>query len=367
MHVQHLAVGLANDHDRARVDTDHVVSQLAGEHRDFAVLASRCRRGAGTRFAGTDHHEVGVLAAQRRGAVVRRGDRIHRRLQAKRRGPNHRMANHPKARSGRRQAGAGECNPIDFGATISAVAGEAQRAAVLRMLPSAHDRHGDRIAVGVLDGLVVDRDAHARSTVANRPFAARLCGESFLGAACETMRMDSLAFHREALDVAQHVIDEIDRSKFDRPTPCDEWNVRQLLEHMIGGNRRIAGNPPADGEDLIGDDLSAAYAASAAGAAATFEAPGGLDRTFNLSFGEVPGELAVVARATDQLAHTWDLAKATGMSTELSPEMYTTALEVLQQRFAKFGRNAVTYNDEQQPPAGAGAADRFAAFAGRRA
>ena len=180
------------------------------------------------------------------------------------------------------------------------------------------------------------------------------------------MRMDSLAFHREALDVAQHVIDAIDRSQFERPTPCDEWNVRQLLEHMIGGNRRIAGDPPAEGEDLIGDDLSAAYAASGAEAAATFEAPGGLDRTFKLSFGEVPGELAVVARATDQLAHAWDLAKATGMSTELSPEMYTTALEVLQQRFAKFGRNAATYNDEQQPPVGAGAADRFAAFAGRR-
>ncbi|MBK5331909.1 MAG: TIGR03086 family protein [Ilumatobacteraceae bacterium] len=178
--------------------------------------------------------------------------------------------------------------------------------------------------------------------------------------------MDSMAFHREALDVSQHVIDAVDRSQFELPTPCDEWNVRQLLEHMIGGNRRIAGDPPADGEDLIGDDLSGAYAAAAAEAAATFEAPGGLDRTFKLSFGEVPGQLAVVARATDQLAHSWDLAKATGMSTDLSPAMYATGLEVLQQRFAKFGRNPATYADEQQPDVGASAADRFAAFAGRR-
>ncbi len=178
--------------------------------------------------------------------------------------------------------------------------------------------------------------------------------------------MDPLAFHREALGVAQHVVDDIDSSQFDLPTPCDAWNVRQVLEHMIGGNRRIGGDPPAEGEDVIGVDLSEAYASSAAKAAATFETPGGLDRTYRLSFGEVPGHVAVLARSTDQLAHSWDLAKATGMSTDLAPAMYTTGLELLQQRFAVSGRNPATYADEKLPPDGAAAADRFAAFAGRQ-
>ncbi len=178
--------------------------------------------------------------------------------------------------------------------------------------------------------------------------------------------MDPLTFHREALNVAQGVVVDIDRTQFQLPTPCDQWNVRQVLEHMIGGNRRIAGNPPAEGEDVIGNDLSAAYAASAAGAAASFEADGGLDRTFTLAIGEVPGHVAVRARGTDQLAHAWDLAKATGMSTELSPAMYAAGLESLQQRFATMGRNPSTFGDEQQAPPGACAADQFAAFAGRR-
>jgi uncharacterized protein (TIGR03086 family) len=178
--------------------------------------------------------------------------------------------------------------------------------------------------------------------------------------------MDPLAFHRDALGVAQRVVDDIDRSHFEMPTPCEAWNVRQVLEHMIGGNRRIAGDPPAEDDDVIGDDLSAAYAASAAGAAATFEAAGGLDRTFKLSFGEVPGDVAVRARATDQLAHAWDLAKATGMSTDLSPALYVTGLELLQHRFATTGRNPVSFAEEQLPLVGASAADRFAAFAGRR-
>ena len=179
--------------------------------------------------------------------------------------------------------------------------------------------------------------------------------------------MDPLAFHRESLAVAQRVVDGIDRSQFDLPTPCDEWNVRQVLEHIIGGNRRIAGNAPAVGEDVIGDDLSAAYAGSAAGSLVSFSADGAMDRLFMLSIGEVPGGFAVLARSTDQLAHAWDLARATGASTDLSPALYTAALEVLQERFATRGRNYKSYAEEKVPPDDATAADRFAAFAGRRA
>jgi uncharacterized protein (TIGR03086 family) len=177
--------------------------------------------------------------------------------------------------------------------------------------------------------------------------------------------MDPLAFHRDALNVAQGVVNAIVPSQFDLPTPCDEWNVRQVLEHMIGGNRRIAGNPPVEGEDVIGHDLSAAYAASAAGAAATFEADGGLDRIYKLLIGDVSGHLAVQARAGDQLAHAWDLARATGMATDLAPELYEIGLESLHQRFAA-GRNAALFADEQPAPEGSTAADRFVAYAGRR-
>lgn len=140
-----------------------------------------------------------------------------------------------------------------------------------------------------------------------------------------------------------------------------------MLEHIIGGNRRIGGDPPAVGEDVIGDDLSAAYARSAAGSLAAFSAEGAMDRLFMLSIGEVPGHFAVLARSTDQLAHAWDLAKATGMSTDLSPGLFETALEILQERFATRGRNFKSFADEKPPPDGATAADRFAAFAGRRA
>jgi uncharacterized protein (TIGR03086 family) len=168
------------------------------------------------------------------------------------------------------------------------------------------------------------------------------------------------------LKVAQDVVDRIDRAQFDLPTPCTEWTVRHVLEHMIGGNRRIAGDSPPADEDLIGQDLSAAYASSAAASLTAFSAPGAMEKPFPLSIGEVPGAFAVIVRSTDQLAHAWDLAKACGMSTALAPELYERALALLRDRFAERGRNSKTYHDEQPVPDGAGAADRFAAFAGRR-
>jgi uncharacterized protein (TIGR03086 family) len=307
-----------------------------------------------------------VFAPQRGGGVVRRRDRIDGRVEVQPWGTDYGMTNHSQAGLGRRETRSSESDTVDLGAAIAAVSRQAQRAAVLRMLTGADDCHRHGIAFGVLDRLVVNHDAHAPSTVANGPLAARVFPEWIGQAACDTTPMDPLTFHREALDVAQRVVDEIDRSQFELPTPCDEWNVRQVLEHMIGGNRRIAGDPPGAGEDVIGDDLSAAYAASAASAIAMFEAPGGLDRNFTLSWGNVPGQVAVLVRSTDQLAHAWDLAKATGMPTDLSPAMFGAGLELLQYRFALMGRNSATYADERQAPAGASVADRFAAFAGRQ-
>jgi uncharacterized protein (TIGR03086 family) len=171
--------------------------------------------------------------------------------------------------------------------------------------------------------------------------------------------------HCDALAVAQQVIDKIERVQFELPTPCDEWNVRAVIEHMISGNRRIAGDPPREGEDVVGLDHSAEYAASAAASLAAFRADGAMEKMFPLSIGEVPGRFAVMARSSDQLAHAWDLSRAIGASTDLAPALYAAALAFLRDRFETQGRNHKTYADEKPVPEGATVADRFAAYAGR--
>ena len=83
VHVQHLAVGLADDHDRARVDTDDVVAQFAGEHGYVAAL-----RLVRLPAAATPESPAPITtrsACWRRnvvGAVVRRSNRIDGRVEA---------------------------------------------------------------------------------------------------------------------------------------------------------------------------------------------------------------------------------------------------------------------------------------------
>ena len=104
------------------------------------------------------------------------------------------------------------------------------------------------------------------------------------------------------------------------PTPCDEWDVRWLCAHVVGGNRfavLILGGASADDAlsqvmavRQIGgwpvDDLQA----GAADMRAAFAASGTLERTVDHPVGELTGEQFLRLRIYDVLLHTWDLAKA---------------------------------------------------------
>lgn len=111
------------------------------------------------------------------------------------------------------------------------------------------------------------------------------------------------------------------------PTPCDEWDVRWLCAHVVGGNRfavLILGGAPADdalsqvvavrhiGERPV-DDLQA----GAAEMRAAFAASGALERTVDHLAGELTGEQFLRLRIYDVLLHTWDLAKALGAAERL--------------------------------------------------
>src|SRR3974390_1098577 len=92
--------------------------------------------------------------------------------------------------------------------------------------------------------------------------------------------------HRRALDRTGSVVAGIAREQWTLATPCEGWDVRTLLNHLVAGNLWAAelgagatieevGDRPAG--DVLNDDALGAYEASAKLAAATFETPGALD------------------------------------------------------------------------------------------
>jgi hypothetical protein len=134
-----------------------------------------------------------MLAVQCRDDVVRWGDRIDGGSQAKWWSTDSRVPNDAQAGLRGCEASARKRDAVDLSAAVAAITRKAQRASVLRVLAGAHDRDGDRIARGVLDWLVVNRDAHVRPTVANRPFPARLFCEWFWSVSASASRMRNYA------------------------------------------------------------------------------------------------------------------------------------------------------------------------------
>lgn len=150
---------------------------------------------------------------------------------------------------------------------------------------------------------------------------------------------DDLAeVHAEALAACRATVAGIGEDQWDRPTPCTEWNVRELVGHVVAGNwwaaELGAGHTIADvGDrldgDVLGNDPLGAYDASAAAAGDVFRAPGAMDRPCAVSYGPVPGSVYCGHRLIDVLIHGWDVAAATTQSTRLDPRLVAVCLDVV--------------------------------------
>jgi len=142
--------------------------------------------------------------------------------------------------------------------------------------------------------------------------------------------VDIVKLHQRATTGFGERVHAIAEDQWTLPTPCARWDVRQLVNHVVGENRwavpLLSGSTIAevgsrlDG-DLLGDDPVAAWDASAAEAATAVSRPGAMDDTAHLSFADLPGSEYTAQLFADALVHTWDLARAIGADERLDPEL----------------------------------------------
>jgi len=112
-------------------------------------------------------------------------------------------------------------------------------------------------------------------------------------------------------------------------TPCPEWTVRDILEHVVGVHRSVLAlldDPAADPE--AGEDAAAAWKTVTAAVRQALRDPGRATRIVSPRFGDMPFE-DLVSRmvCSDTLVHTWDLARATGQDETLDAQKCTVMLE----------------------------------------
>jgi uncharacterized protein (TIGR03086 family) len=181
--------------------------------------------------------------------------------------------------------------------------------------------------------------------------------------------------HERALASTRAYVAGVRPGQWNDPTPCAEYDVRALVNHVVSGNYWVAplveGSSIADvGDkydgDVLGDDALAAYDRSAGEAAAAFNAPGAMEASVAVSYGPVPGEVYAGHRFIDVLIHGWDLAKATGQDTSLDPELVEACCEIVTPQAELLKGSGMFGRDVEVPP-DADPQTRLLALLGRRA
>lgn len=152
----------------------------------------------------------------------------------------------------------------------------------------------------------------------------------------------------------RRVLAEVARDQWELPTPCEDWDVRELVNHVLGGNVRyemlLRGAAPDEVNatrsiDHIGDDALASFNVSAAHVVATFEQPDALERTVHHPAGDRSGLDLLWLRVAEWTIHAWDLARATGGGEALDPELVDSLL----QRLAEHGTGLQTGGYFKEP------------------
>jgi len=119
-----------------------------------------------------------------------------------------------------------------------------------------------------------------------------------------------------------------------KPTPCSDFDVHALLNHMLGGLTMLTtaasgGKATVPEGDQVGSDPGGTYDARRAELLAALRDPGALDRNWEMPFGSLPGQMMASIAFMEHLTHGWDIAKATGQDTTLPADLVGECAQVV--------------------------------------
>jgi uncharacterized protein (TIGR03086 family) len=171
------------------------------------------------------------------------------------------------------------------------------------------------------------------------------------------------------LDEYSRLLAGVSPAQWTAPTPCENWDVRALVNHVAMGQLVYAAalhgqERPDVTADYLGGDPIGSFQSSSEILLPAFDLDGVMSKTISVPFGEIPGIGAMHLRAIEGLVHGWDLAQATGQSIDLPEEIIGTELVFAQNAIGAVPREG-RFADEQPVAADAPALQQLAALLGR--
>ncbi len=169
------------------------------------------------------------------------------------------------------------------------------------------------------------------------------------------------------------LVDRLEPADLDRPTPCSAFDVRGVLEHMMGGATSFVpafrGEPAAAGGPPPSDDPDGVPAAAFRHAMTSLldavNSPGALERTITAPFGYVPGSVFARYVAFDGLVHGYDIASSTGQAYDPPAEVVAAVDAFARETIGPDMRIGDTFAPATVVPDGATPLQALVAFSGR--
>lgn len=184
---------------------------------------------------------------------------------------------------------------------------------------------------------------------------------------------DLVLLHMRAVEGFGSRVLALAEEDWSRPTPCAEWDVRGLVNHLLSEN---LWTPPLllgmtieqvgdrfEG-DQLGEDPKHVWQQAAADSLVAVAQPDVLATTVHVSFGDISGAEYVTQLTVDHTIHAWDLARATGGDEHLDPELVELALDYLSIHAAEW-QGAGVFAPPLAPPEEGGRQGELLALSGR--
>jgi uncharacterized protein (TIGR03086 family) len=176
-----------------------------------------------------------------------------------------------------------------------------------------------------------------------------------------------------ACESTRSILGNVTREELALPTPCADWPVHDLIDHIVSATRFFADiaapESAADGEwpSYADGDFVTAFNQQAGRAVAAFSAPAAMERLMALPTGPAPGSRCIQVATGEIFVHGWDLARATSQPMPPSADIADALLSSDWMELCTQVRNsdqpviAAEIDIRHDAPA----MDRLAAFLGR--
>ena len=191
--------------------------------------------------------------------------------------------------------------------------------------------------------------------------------------------MDPREHLQRVSELLSGLVEGTDAGRLDDPTPCEDFQVRDLIGHFTMGRflfaadfagdtaRRdeLLGGIPERFGDVLGDDHLATYRDASATLDAAVDGIEDVEATADFFLGQMPISAALETISGDNLVHCWDLARSTGQDFDPPDDLVEATTAFFGVLITDDLRAVGSFGPEVEVPEDASALDRLLGFCGR--